>query len=459
VTKPLKILVLSHSSELGGAERSMLDVFDYWVGQNLVEPYFIIRKPLKNMVPELKKRGWKYKTMYYTNWSQRTPSKRAEDVFRNATFNTKAIFQIEKIIKDIQPDAVMTNTIVSPWAAIAAHFQSVPHIWFVREYGDIDHQHIFELGREKMLQDIDTLSDLIVTNSETLAAHVAQYIPKEKIMPLYTPFDLDLLDRKRQQEVKNPFKRKDSLKLVITGRIAPSKGQDEAAEAIGRLVAEGHDLELCVIGLPSAEADAQTLKDVIAKYNIEDRVHLVGHQSNPLAILDKAHVGIMASKQEAFGRVTFEYMATGRPVVGANSGATPEMIDDGKNGYLYKRGNVNDLANKLKHYAKDHTLIEKHGQAARQKTQAMMNSKYNAQNVFEVISKAVENSDIASRRALNFAHRWLEYPSIAQQYIEDSKAISIKRIAYLRVRHKLKLIYLRVTSLRGKDNGEQGWQK
>src|SRR3990167_1533759 len=177
--------MLSHSSELGGAERSMIDLFDHWTKQGLVEPHFIIRTPLKNMVPEIKNRGWSYDTLYYTNWSQRNPSKEAESVFRNAIFNTEAIFAIEKIIQKIRPSVVMTNTIVSPWAALAAYFQNVPHVWFVREYGDIDHQHVFELGREKMLQDIDTLSDLVVTNSETLARHIGDYINKEKITALY----------------------------------------------------------------------------------------------------------------------------------------------------------------------------------------------------------------------------------------------------------------------------------
>src|SRR3990167_11562423 len=131
--KSIKVLVLSHSSELGGAERSMLDLFDYWTEQGLVEPHFVIRQPIKNLAKELRNRGWPYNAIHYTNWSQRNPSIRAEDIFRNASYNTKTIFAVEKLIKKIKPDIVMTNTIVSPWAALAAHFQMVPHVWFVRE--------------------------------------------------------------------------------------------------------------------------------------------------------------------------------------------------------------------------------------------------------------------------------------------------------------------------------------
>lgn len=447
----LKILVLSHSSELGGAERSMLDLFDYWADKGLVEPHFVIRRPLDNLAKELRKRNWEYTAIHYTNWSQRTPSKRAEDIFRNATFNTKAIFAIERVIQNIKPDLVMTNTIVSPWAALAAYFQKVPHIWFVREYGDIDHQHIFELGREKMLQDINNLSSLVVTNSKTLARHLPPFVDKNKTTTLYTPFNLEALRQKSLQPAKNPFKNKNSLKLVITGKITPTKGQDEAAQAAAKLIKLGFDTELCVIGTPKEINDDESLKNIINEDEIADKVHLVGEQSNPLAILKYADVGIMASKQEAFGRVTFEYMVLGLPVVGANSGATPEMIEDGKNGYLYKPGSVESLTSQLENYAKDRNLMKEHGEAAKQKAESMMRGSYNADALLSKVLALAESGNNDLPQPINFSHRWLEYPSIAERYIKDTHAVAIYRIMYLRARHGAKLVYLWVVSLFDKD--------
>lgn len=445
-----KVLILSHSSELGGAERSMIDLFDYWSKKGLVEPHFIIRKPLSNMVPELQKRNWKYYPLYYTNWSQRKPSKQAESVFRNARYNAQAVQDIEKIITKVKPDVVVTNTIVSPWAAIAAYFQRVPHVWFVREYGDIDHQHVFELGREKMLEDIDTLSDLVVTNSRTLADHIEKYM-KRDVQPLYTPFDLDLLERKTQETSKNPFKDTDSLKLVITGRIAPSKGQDMAARVVGQLNEQGYPAELCVIGNPADPADGEALNAAIEKYDISDKVHLLGHQGNPLAIVKYADAGVMASQQEAFGRVTFEYMATGRPVVGANSGATPELIDDGVNGFLYKTSDENSLFTQLLKYAKNKDLAVKHGKAAKQKTEKMMKGAYSADKLYDVISTLLDSGELADKKPLNFSRRWIDYPLVAQQYIDDSQVISFKRLFKTRLRAKLKALYLYVTSFFDKE--------
>jgi glycosyltransferase involved in cell wall biosynthesis len=440
----MKVLVLSHSSELAGAERSLIDLFDYWAKKDLVKPHFVIRRPLRSMPKELRKRSWPYTALYYTNWSNRNPYqfRRAEDVYRNALFNTKAIFEIEKLIDEIKPDVVMTNTIVSPWAAIAAHFKRVPHVWFVREYGDIDHRHVFELGREKMLQDIDTLSSLVVANSKTLAAYIQPDLTKNKASTLYTPFDLELLKKKSQQRAKNPFRFKDSLKLVITGRIAPTKGQDIAAEAAGVLVKKGYNIELCVIGAHSDVGDDASLIEVIKKHGIEDRVHLVGHRPNALATVKYADVGIMASRGEAFGRVTFEYMAMGLPVAGANSGATPELVEDGKGGFLYEPGNVSDLADALMRYADNPELISLHGSTAQKHAESMMKGQNNADELFEKVSEVVKNKDKYVVQPINFAHRWLEYPGVASKYIKDSGVISFKRLLYLRLRHRAKGAYL-----------------
>ncbi len=445
----MKVLIISHSSELGGAERSMIDVFDYWTKHYDVEPHFIIRKPLNSMVPELKKRGWSYHALYYTNWSQRTPSKRAEDVFRNARYNAQAVKDIEKIIEKIQPDLVMTNTIVAPWAAIAAYFRRIPHVWFVREYGDIDHQHVFELGRERMMQDIETLSDMVITNSETLANYVKQYIKTLEVRPLYMPFDIEYLEQKSLQENNNPYKFEDSLKLVITGRIAPSKGQEEAAKAVGELNKRGYNTELCVIGTPADPKDAEALNQVIENYGISDKVHLMGHQSNPLAIIKYADIGVMASRQEAFGRVTFEYMVMGLPVVGANTGATPELIKDGVNGQLYKKGNTKSLIAQVLKYAEDSTLVRRHGAAAKKRARQMMSGQYNIDHFAAAIDKLLASKH-RDKQPLNFARRWLDYPLVAQQYIEDSKVISLKRLLKIRIRARLKALYLKVTSLAGR---------
>ncbi len=55
-------------------------------------------------------------------------------------------------------------------------------------------------------------------------------------------------------------------------------------------------------------------------------------------------VALTCSRDEAFGRVTVEAMKRGRPVVGAASGGTAELIQDGRTGRTYPPGDPAALA-------------------------------------------------------------------------------------------------------------------
>ncbi len=449
----MKVLILSHISELlGGAERSMLDVVELWVKDYGIEPELILRKPIRSLAGELQKRGWKYHVMDYTFWSDARPPVDSESKFRQASQNTMAVLEIEKIIKKTKPDVVMTNSMVSPWAGVAAHYQGVPHIWFVREYGDLDHGRLFEIGREKTWQDVGKLSSVVITISQALAGHLAKYMPKEKIRILYNPFNIDEIQVKADEPIANPYRKGDSLKLVIIGNLSPSKGQHEVVEAVGRLNDEGFNIELCIVGDKGPDKYLKTVKQSIKKHKIKRKVHFVGRHINPLPFVKNADVCLMTSRREAFGRVTFEYLVLGKPVVGANSGATPEMVKDGVNGFLYKAGDIESLTGSIRKYAIQPNLIAEHGPASVKRAQAMMAGEYNAKDLYTYITEAIKN--FKPEQPLHISHQWLSYPTLAQQYIDDTRAISLKIILKQRSRRKAKWIYKNLRTSIAKKTGK-----
>lgn len=430
----MRILVFSHISEfIGGAEKSLIDVVDYWVSKYSVEPVFIIRKPVGSLANIIRKRNWKYHVLEYTYWSETYPPDTLNKEYIAILRNSKAVLNTENLIKKIKPDVVLTNSVIGPWAAFAAHYQRIPHVWMVREYGDLDHGRTFDIGRKKTLKDVGSLSEIVVANSETLANHLEEYIEKKKIEILYNPFDIEGMNKNAQESVSSPFRYKDSLKFVITGSLTPSKGQLETVEAIGRLAQENINIELCIIGKNGPREYRKKVATLIKNYKLNSRVHLVGHQDNPLAYVRLADVGVMASTREAFGRVTFEYIALGKPVIGADTGATPEIIDDGKSGFLFKQGDAGEMAKKMKEYVSP-DLLHKHSEASKQKAQSIVESTYNADALYRKIEALPTQP---SKEPINYFHRWIEFPILANDYINETKQTSAKHLIYLRIRARL----------------------
>lgn len=449
----MKVLFLSHISELlGGAERSMLDVVELWVKEHGLEPEFILRKPIKSLGGELQKRGWKYYVLDYTFWSDGRPPVDSEGKFRQSWQNTTTVLAIEKIIQKSKPDVVMTNSMVAPWAAIAAYYQAVPHVWFVREYGDLDHGRQFLMSRQQTWEDVGKLSTIVVTISEALAAHLAKYMPKDKIRILYNPFNVDEISQRAAESASSPFKSKDSLKLVILGNLSPSKGQLEVVEAVGRLNDEGLNVELCIVGDRGPDNYYQQVKKAIKSHKLKKQIHFVGRQANPLPYVRLADVGLMTSRREAFGRVTFEYLALGKAVVGADSGATPEMVKDGVNGYLFKPSDPASLATAIKKYVTQPGLISKHGQASAERAKAMLNGEYNADDLYQAVQAAVKNYQ--PEQPLHISHLWLDNPNLAEEFINDTRTLTLKTLLRQRAKRRAKWIYKNTRTSIAKKTGK-----
>ena len=76
-------------------------------------------------------------------------------------------------------------------------------------------------------------------------------------------------------------------------------------------------------------------------------------------------MAIMCSHNEAFGRVTIEYMLSGLPVIAYNGGATPEIIEDNVSGLLYNT--IPEMVSCIKRLEFDKELRSTIGRNGRQK--------------------------------------------------------------------------------------------
>lgn len=101
-------------------------------------------------------------------------------------------------------------------------------------------------------------------------------------------------------------------------------------------------------------------------------------------------VFVMPSESETLGLVVLEAMSSGIPVVGARAGGIPDIIpadQEGKTGFLYDYGDVDDCLRKLQPLLENKELRETIGKAAREEmekydwkaaTRVIRNEQYNA---------------------------------------------------------------------------------
>lgn len=139
--------------------------------------------------------------------------------------------------------------------------------------------------------------------------------------------------------------------IGIAGNIQEWKGQHVVVEALGRLIAE-HPNVHCVIagGVHRAgEAYAVELRARIGSLGLSHRVHLLGFRADIPDVMNAWDAVVHASvRPEPFGRVILEGMLLGKPVIATAAGGVPELIDDGRTGFLVPPGNATALADCLR---------------------------------------------------------------------------------------------------------------
>jgi len=99
-------------------------------------------------------------------------------------------------------------------------------------------------------------------------------------------------------------------------------------------------------------------------------------------------VFVIPSVVEAFGLVTIEAMACGKPVIGTNVGGIPDIIKDGVNGFLVEPKDVSVLAEKITILVNDSNLSKRMGKAGRETAEKKFNSENRVVKIIELYKLA-----------------------------------------------------------------------
>jgi colanic acid/amylovoran biosynthesis glycosyltransferase len=136
-------------------------------------------------------------------------------------------------------------------------------------------------------------------------------------------------------------------RLVCVGRLCEQKGQLLLIEAMAALAREGRKFELVLVGDGEHRGPIERL---IAKNHLVDHVTVTGWASASRVkdeILN-ARALVLPSFSEGLPVVLMEAMMLGRPVLSTYVAGIPELVIDGKTGWLFPAGSKEDLVGAIR---------------------------------------------------------------------------------------------------------------
>ena len=139
-------------------------------------------------------------------------------------------------------------------------------------------------------------------------------------------------------------------RILFVGRVIPIKAIEVLINAMKTMKEQLPIVHLHIVGPVSDKDYKRKLDDLIVKMALQNEVTFTGPKSGSELENEysECSVFVLPSKSESNPIVLLEAMATGKPIIATNVGGIPEMLDDGKEGFLIEFGNIEKMAEKIK---------------------------------------------------------------------------------------------------------------
>jgi glycosyltransferase involved in cell wall biosynthesis len=381
----MRICFVSHSAQDGGAQRSLVDLIDALAARG-VESRVVVPEE-GYLTEELQPRAVPYVVFRYWPWARETPLPWWDRWFKKPLIHVMRAARLSGRIRRWRCHVIVSNTLTVCEGALAARILGLPHIAYVREFGDLDHGLYFELGARLSVRLLGLLSTRVAFNSAALAKHYRREVPPSRSRVIYNAVSVPTEPPTAREESPTP---EATLSCVLVGYLKPGKGHQDAIRAVAHLAARGTRVSLKLVGAAGPADYLARLRRLIDSLGVSPLIEMVGHVPDPRRLFLEADVALMCSGMEAFGRVTVEAMKHGTPVIAARSGGTSEIIHDGLTGFLYTPGDARGLADRIEQLAQDRAGARRMGERARRFALERFNLERYGRDFLELVDEVME---------------------------------------------------------------------
>ena len=323
--------VLSTSEKTGGANKSLLEFLGN-LDRKAVEPHVLLRRR-GEIEDELNKLNISFIVIPFIN--SVTTGNRLKDVIKKRTaFLTER--KVEKYFVSEGFDLIHNNSLPALAGMEAAYRCRIPYICHLRENVEVGLGIQF-LDKEKHLQ-IAANANAVIAISEYIKKGYSAFIPNIQVM-------YDGLDTSQYLDQKEILVN-DDVTVSIYGNLDKQKGQHIAVQALEMLRDKGiQNIRLRIIGNLNTEYGKALQQDVQSKgvSNVEF-ISTIQDLKELKRIRKQDDINLTCSSAEGMGRTTIESMLSGSLTIGADAGATTELITDRETGLLFKTGSAESLA-------------------------------------------------------------------------------------------------------------------
>lgn len=350
------ILLVSHSPNLYGAEKSLLEIADYLHQQN---HRISVVVPAAGMLSSaLRTKGIPFIISCFE-----TPSKKPWRFISFVLLFPLRLLQLRRLILREHASLIYANTFIAFNALLAARLAGRPAITHVREVLS-DYPRFI---RRILIWIVSRFSYHIIANSEFTASSFAASA-RHKLTAVHN--GIDCQEYQAAAAKANPLSVPEvSAADFVVGCISqliPLKNVELAIRTMACLAPKSLPVKMLIIGDGPLRARLESLAQQI---HVSSVIRFMPYQESIMDYISRFDLYFHTCPKEGFGRIFLEIMALGKPIVAPASGAAGEIIRDGETGFLVQGNNPEHYAAKIEQLFSDKAVREDMGRKGRQRAE------------------------------------------------------------------------------------------
>lgn len=173
--------------------------------------------------------------------------------------------------------------------------------------------------------------DKIICVSESAkTAFERKFDIHENVFVQYNPIDENSIILKANEKIDD-IAINNKFKIVTVGRLSRQKGYDRLLEVFKRLLDDGFDIELWILG---EGVERKEIQEFVKENTMSGNVYIIGFKTNPYKYMKKCNLFVCSSRYEGFSLAVAEAMILGLPVVSTKCTGPEELLEQGEYGLL-----------------------------------------------------------------------------------------------------------------------------
>ena len=295
-----------------------------------------------------------------------------------------------RLMREIRPDVVYVNSLVSLAGAVAARRERVPCVWHVRELFDEvgGEMRVPALGGKRLVRwALKRYAARRVAISRAVVENVLGGGLECEIVPNAVGdefFDTEMDRGEARRALGLP---EGGAIVGVPGTLRPVKGHPFFLAAAARMVETNPECRFAITG-DGETGYVEQLRERAAELGLAERIDWLGTVKEMPAFYRACDVVCVASRSESFGRTAIEAFACGTPVVASAVGGLRETIEDGRTGLLVEYGDVAGLSDSVVRMLGDPELRARMAVEARREAEGKYTAKAYQERINEIVRAA-----------------------------------------------------------------------